>query len=52
MLLTAHEYLQSHPDGGSDVEIREAISGVLCRCTGYQHIVDSIRAAAGTGGGG
>ena len=52
MLLTAHEYLQSHPDGGTDVEIREAISGVLCRCTGYQHIVDSIRAAAGTGGGG
>ena len=47
MLLTAHEYLASHPDGGSDEEIREAISGVLCRCTGYQHIVESIRAAAG-----
>jgi carbon-monoxide dehydrogenase small subunit len=47
MLLTAQEYLASHPDGGTDEEIREAISGVLCRCTGYQHIVDSIRAAAG-----
>ena len=46
MLLTAHEYLASHPDGGTDEQIREAISGVLCRCTGYQHIVESIRAAA------
>lgn len=47
MLLTAHEYLEDHPDGGSDEQIRDAISGVICRCTGYQHIVDSIRAAAG-----
>ena len=46
MLLTAHEYLEAHPDGGTDEQIREAINGVLCRCTGYQHIVDSIRAAA------
>ena len=52
MLVTAHEYLEAHPDGGTDEQIRDAISGVLCRCTGYQHIVDSIRAAAGTGGGG
>jgi carbon-monoxide dehydrogenase small subunit len=47
MLLTAHEYLQEHPDGGTDEQIRDAISGVICRCTGYQHIVESIRAAAG-----
>ena len=47
MLITAHEYLAAHPDGGTDEEIRDAISGVLCRCTGYQHIVESIRAAAG-----
>ena len=33
------------PTGGSDEEIREAISGVTCRCTGYQQIVESIRAA-------
>ena len=46
MLVTAHEYLETHPDGGTDEQIREAINGVLCRCTGYQHIVDSIRAAA------
>lgn len=50
MLLTAHEYLEAHPDGGTDEQIREAINGVLCRCTGYQHIVDSIRAAARTNG--
>jgi carbon-monoxide dehydrogenase small subunit len=46
MLLTAQEYLRSHPGGGTDEQIREAISGVTCRCTGYQQIVDSIRAAA------
>ncbi len=47
MLLTAQEYLEANPSGGTDDQIRDAISGVLCRCTGYQHIVDSIRAAAG-----
>ncbi len=47
MLLTAREYLEEHPDGGTDEQIRDAISGVICRCTGYQHIVESIRAAAG-----
>ena len=46
MLVTAHEYLQANPGGGTDEQIRDAISGVLCRCTGYQHIVESIRAAA------
>ena len=46
MMLTAYEYLAEHPEPGSDEEIREAISGVLCRCTGYQNIVTSIRAAA------
>ena len=50
MLLTAQEYLEAHPDGGTDEQIREAISGVICRCTGYQHIVESIRAAAGGAG--
>ena len=49
MLLTAHEYLRDHPGGGTDEEIRDAISGVLCRCTGYQQIVESIRAAAEAG---
>src|SRR5690606_6231454 len=46
MLLTAYEYLRQNPTPGSDEEIREAISGVLCRCTGYQNIVTAVRAAA------
>ena len=33
----------------SDDEIREALSGNLCRCTGYQKIFDAVRAAAGLG---
>jgi carbon-monoxide dehydrogenase small subunit len=31
----------------SEDEIREALSGNLCRCTGYQKIFDAVRAAAG-----
>jgi carbon-monoxide dehydrogenase small subunit len=46
MLITAHEYLAAHPDGGTDEQIRDAISGVLCRCTGYQHIVEAVHEAA------
>lgn len=49
MLLTAHEYLRTNPGGGTDEDIRKAINGVLCRCTGYQQIVESIRAAAEAG---
>ncbi len=30
----------------SEREIREALSGNLCRCTGYQHIVDAVKLAA------
>jgi aerobic carbon-monoxide dehydrogenase small subunit len=30
----------------TEVEVREALSGNLCRCTGYQHIVDAVLAAA------
>src|SRR5262245_2532551 len=44
MLLTAKAFLDEHPRPTDD-EIREAISGNLCRCTGYQFIVDAIRAA-------
>jgi carbon-monoxide dehydrogenase small subunit len=46
MLLTSLEFLRSNPTP-SDEEIREAIAGVLCRCTGYQNIVSSVRLAAG-----
>ena len=38
-------YLRDNPDP-SDDEIREALSGNLCRCTGYQKIFDAVRAAA------
>lgn len=51
MLMTAKEHLDRHPDGGTDDEIREAIAGVVCRCTGYQQIIESIRAAATPGKG-
>ncbi|GAA5127736.1 hypothetical protein GCM10025762_57140 [Haloechinothrix salitolerans] len=45
MLATACELLEDNPDPSED-EIREGISGNLCRCTGYQFIVDSIHDAA------
>jgi aerobic-type carbon monoxide dehydrogenase small subunit (CoxS/CutS family) len=43
-LLTTYEFLQDRR-GVSEPEIREALSGNLCRCTGYQGIVRSVRAA-------
>lgn len=46
MLMTAVEFIRSHPGGGTSEEIREAISGVLCRCTGYQQIIEAIQAAS------
>ena len=45
ILMTLLPYLHDHPDPSED-EIREAISGNLCRCTGYQHIVDAAKLAA------
>jgi carbon-monoxide dehydrogenase small subunit len=46
MLLTAKAFLRDHPDPTPD-QAREAIAGNLCRCTGYEGIVQSIIAAAG-----
>jgi carbon-monoxide dehydrogenase small subunit len=46
-LITAVEFLRENQDP-SEEEIREAISGNLCRCTGYVNIVKAIRAAADT----
>jgi aerobic-type carbon monoxide dehydrogenase small subunit (CoxS/CutS family) len=46
MLMTAVEFMRAHPEGGNADEIREAISGVTCRCTGYQQIVEAIQAAS------
>ena len=45
MMLTARALLDRSPNP-SEEEIREAISGQICRCTGYQNIVKSIRWAA------
>ncbi|MFI6620805.1 (2Fe-2S)-binding protein [Streptomyces sp. NPDC050528] len=45
MMMTARALLDRNPDP-SDTEIREAISGQICRCTGYATIVRSIRWAA------
>ena len=45
LLLTAKALLEENP-APTDREIREAIAGNLCRCTGYHFIVDAIRAAA------
>jgi aerobic carbon-monoxide dehydrogenase small subunit len=45
MLTTLIEFLRENPDPTAD-EVRVAISGNLCRCTGYQGIVDAALAAA------
>jgi aerobic-type carbon monoxide dehydrogenase small subunit (CoxS/CutS family) len=44
-LMTLVPFLQENPHP-TEAEIREAISGNLCRCTGYQHIVDAVKLAA------
>lgn len=44
-LMSLLPFLEENPDP-SEAEIRAAISGNLCRCTGYQHIVDSVKLAA------
>jgi carbon-monoxide dehydrogenase small subunit len=44
MLITALDLLKKYPLA-SDAEIREGLSGNLCRCTGYEHIVRAVRAA-------
>ncbi len=46
MLMTATELLRRNPHP-SEKEIRRSLSGNLCRCTGYQKIVDAIKAVAG-----
>ena len=45
MILCAYQLLQRHPEP-TEEEIRHGIDGNLCRCTGYQHIVDSVQWAA------
>ncbi len=45
ILMTLVPFLEDNPDPGEE-EIRHALSGNLCRCTGYQHIVDAVLLAA------
>ena len=45
MIMSAANLLKNNP-APSEAEIREGISGNLCRCTGYQHIVNAIQHAA------
>ena len=45
MILTAIDLLQQNPDP-TEEEVRHALQGNLCRCTGYQNIVDAICVAA------
>jgi len=47
MLMSARALLESQPQPDR-MQIREALSGNLCRCTGYQQIIDSVEAAAAT----
>lgn len=44
-LMTLVPFLKDHPNP-SDDEIREAISGNFCRCTGYQNIIEAVKLAA------
>lgn len=45
ILMTLVPFLRDNPNP-SEEEIRHALSGNLCRCTGYQHIVDAVKLAA------
>lgn len=45
MIMTAVQLLERHPQA-TDEEIRHGLEGNLCRCTGYQHIVEAVQYAA------
>ncbi|MDT8915510.1 2Fe-2S iron-sulfur cluster-binding protein [Amycolatopsis sp. PS_44_ISF1] len=48
LVVAAHDLL-ARVAAPSDEEIREALAGNLCRCTGYEKILDAVRSAAGGG---
>ncbi len=50
LVVAAHDLVRRRPDA-SDAEIREALAGNLCRCTGYEKILDAVRMAARAVGG-
>jgi aerobic carbon-monoxide dehydrogenase small subunit len=45
LIVATHDLLQRNPSP-TDAEIREALAGNLCRCTGYEKILDAVRLAA------
>jgi carbon-monoxide dehydrogenase small subunit len=45
MVMQAAAFLGAHPDA-DEQQIREALSGNICRCTGYQSIIDGVLLAA------
>ena len=49
MILTAKQLLADNPSP-TEEEIRKGLEGNVCRCTGYQHIVNAVKAAAGKAG--
>jgi carbon-monoxide dehydrogenase small subunit len=49
MILAVKQLLSDHPNPNDD-EIRHGLDGNLCRCTGYQHIVNAVKAAAAKAG--
>ncbi len=50
LIVAAVDLLRHQPDPSED-EIREALAGNLCRCTGYAKIIDAVKLAATAGGG-
>jgi len=46
LLIAAQALLEAHPQP-TDAQIRDAIAGNLCRCTGYQQVIEAVRLAAG-----
>ena len=49
MIMASKQLLERNPNP-SEAEIREGLSGNLCRCTGYQHIVNAVKSASRIGG--
>ena len=47
LVVAVHDLLDRRPRP-SDLEVREALSGNLCRCTGYTKIIEAVLAAAGS----